>query len=329
MQGEISRAVFCTNVLQTDEKYATIKTMNTVRLNAYAKLNLTLDVTGRDGEYHTIDSLVCTIDLYDRIVLKKRKDFLAGITMHGMGSETIQPERNNAVRAAEAFISRFHTAGAEITVYKNIPIGAGLGGSSADAAGVLVGMAKLYGITDMPALKEIADSIGSDTGYMLKGGLARMCGRGTELEVLPVNPRFSFLLLCPQTGVSAGQCYSAYDALGETHTPCTERAIGFMRSGNIRAFGKSLKNDLYPAAASLCGEVKTALQEAESFSPLGAAMTGSGSAVFALFETRELCEWAKSRYRGKFRAYTAETVNVKRKNVRNPFVLTDEEKNLI
>ncbi|MDE7159092.1 MAG: 4-(cytidine 5'-diphospho)-2-C-methyl-D-erythritol kinase, partial [Clostridiales bacterium] len=104
--------------------------MNTVRLNAYAKLNLTLDITGTEGGYHMLDSLVTTIDLFDRIVVKKRKDKLINVIMHGMGSESIEPEHNNACLAGEAFVERFQTLGADITVYKNIPVGAGLGGSS-------------------------------------------------------------------------------------------------------------------------------------------------------------------------------------------------------
>lgn len=292
--------------------------MNTVRLNAYAKLNLTLDITGTDGAFHTLDSLVCTVNLYDRIVIRKRKDRLVSVVMHGMKSEAIPPERNNAVKAAEAFVSRFQTTGADITVYKNIPIGAGLGGSSADAAGVLNGMARLYEKEDFTALKEIADSLGSDTGYLLTGGFARMRGRGTELDFLTENPRLHFLLLCPKAGVSAGECYAAFDELKQTSLPCTESAIGLLRKGDLEAFGKSLKNDLYPAAASCCEEVKTAFEEAKSFSPLGAAMTGSGSAVFALFETEELCEWAKSRYRGKSRAIVVSTGMGDRKDAKAP-----------
>jgi 4-diphosphocytidyl-2C-methyl-D-erythritol kinase len=91
-------------------------------------------------------------------------------------------------------------------------------------------------------------------------------------------------------------------------------------------------NDLFRAAYSLNAEVGKAYEEATSFSPLGATMSGSGSCVFAMFETKELCEWAKSRYKGKFRAYVVETVipdyTKIAKNAtswRNPFVLSDEE----
>ena len=133
--------------------------MNTVKVKAYAKVNLTLEIVGSEKEFHLLDSLVASVDLFDYIVLKKRKDKLSSITMHGLGSETIPPEKNNALKAAERFSQIFGVNGVDITVYKNIPMGAGLGGSSADIGGVLKGMAKLYEIEDKNALCELAKMI--------------------------------------------------------------------------------------------------------------------------------------------------------------------------
>lgn len=299
--------------------------MNTVRLNAYAKLNLTLDITGTEGGYHTLDSLVTTVDLSDRIVAKKRRDTLVNVRMHGMGSESIPPEENNACRAAEAFVARFQTTGADITVYKNIPIGAGLGGSSADAAGAIRALAKLYDITDMGAIKALADEFGSDTGYLLTGGLARMRGRGTEIEPLGELPRTWFLLICPKSGVSTAECYAAYDLAGQTFEPRTERAVELLKSGSIEWAARLFGNHLLEAAQSLNEDVAAALAEARSFSPLGAGMTGSGSAAYAVFASEELCRWAKSRYRGKFRVYCVSSEVKPKKTWHSPFVLETEE----
>ena len=304
--------------------------MNTVKVKSYAKVNLTLDVVGTAGGYHLIDSLVASINLYDLVCVKKRKDNLISVSMHGMDSEGIPPEQNNAFRAGEAFVRRFSTKGADITVYKNIPIGAGLGGSSADAAGVLSGLARLYGADDERALCEIADSLGSDTRYMLNGGYCRMQGRGEKLTPRPEPERpLNLFLICPRTPVSAGACYKAFDE-GEKIAPSTENCLGAFLKGDAEGLGRGLSNALYPAAARLNEDVETALEEARSFSPLGACMTGSGSGVFALFETAELCDWARSRYRGKFRTYTVKTVvpKEKKKSFRSPFALTDEEREL-
>ncbi len=280
--------------------------MRIVRTNAYAKLNLTLDVTGTQNGYHMLDTLVTTVDLSDRIVVKKRKDALCKITMHG--GPFIPPEENNALRAAEAFVKAFQTDGADITVYKNIPVGAGMGGSSADSAGVLRAMGELYGVQDAPALKALADALGSDTGYLLTGGLARLTGRGECVERLPDGNKMFFLVLVPRDGISTPQCFREYDRLGEALSPRTQKAVDELLRGNIQESARYFSNALYGAACSLGSAVRDAHTDLRCFSPWGASMTGSGSACFALFENRELCEWAKSRYTGNCRAFVLQSV---------------------
>ena len=311
--------------------------MKTVKIKSYAKINLTLEVVGVEGGYHLLDSLVANVDLFDLLVIKARKGKLSTVKMHGLGSESIPPEKNNALKAAEAFSAKFGTDGVDITVYKNIPIGAGLGGSSADVVGVLNGMAQLYGIEDRVALKALADTLGSDTGYMLDGGFARMQGRGEKVTPLDIGAKLHFLLLCPKTPVSAGECYRVYDSLPKTlqEMPYTQNCIAALRENAQQEAGRYLMNDLYVPATTLNGEVQKAYEDALSFSPLGAVMTGSGSGVLAFFEYKELCEWAKSRYKGKCDAFVVSTITPdyapkkeKKKSVgffRNPFVLTDEE----
>ena len=314
--------------------------MNTVRINAYAKVNLTLEIVGEKDGYHLLDSLVASVDIADSLVISKRKDALSTVIMHGLGSESIPPEKNNAWKAAEAFSKAFGTGGANITVYKNIPMGAGLGGSSADVSGVLNGMAQLYGIKDRKKLKEIADSLGSDTGYMLDGGFARMQGRGELVTPIKTGAKLHFLLLCPDTSVGAGECYKKYDQLAalqpQAARNATESCMRALTKNDKQGLGRYLMNDLYLPAAALNADVKRAYEEALSFSPLGAVMTGSGSCVLAFFESKELCEWAKSRYRGKCRTIVAQTIipdyQPKPQNsgfFRNPYALTDEEKLLM
>ena len=315
--------------------------MKTVKIKSYAKINLTLEINGVEQGYHILDSLVASVDLYDLITLKTRKGKLSTVKMHGMGSEQIPPEHNNALKAAEAFSAEFHTDGAEIVIHKNIPIGAGLGGSSADIVGVINGMAQLYGVEDEGALKALADRLGSDTGYMLKGGFARIQGRGEKVTPLDIGAKLHFLLLCPNSPVSAGACYRTYDTLPKTcqeREKFTDNCIAALRENNQNEAGRYLMNDLYIPAITLNSEVETAYEDARSFSPLGAVMTGSGSGVLAMFEHKELCEWAKSRYKGKCEAFVIETITPdytkksKKKasfSFRNPFALTDEERNSV
>jgi len=271
-----------------------------VRIKAYAKLNLTLAVTGVEDGYHVLDSLVCTVDLYDLIKLKKRKDNLVTVEMHGQDTETLPYEENNAVKAAEAYIKAFGTCGADIKIFKNIPVGAGMGGSSADISGVLRGMATLYGKGGERDLKELADSLGSDTGYLLSGGFARLTGRGERVERLEKDVRLNFLLLLPREGVSTAECYRLYDELPKIPLS-TQPAADALLNGDLAGLGKSMNNALYAPAVKLNGEIQTAFEELTEFAPLGVNMTGSGSGVYALFDSAEMCAYAKSRYRGACR----------------------------
>lgn len=277
-----------------------------VRVKAYAKLNLTLSVTGAENGYHMLDSLVCTVDLFDLIKLKKRKDGLVSVEMHGQGTETLPFEDNNAVKAAEAYIKKFGTCGADIKIFKNIPVGAGMGGSSADISGVLRGMAMLYGKGGEGDLKELADALGSDTGYLLTGGYARLCGRGEKVERIKSRRRLDLLLLLPAGGVSTAECYSLYDKLPQAEL-FTEPAVEALKTGDLAGLGKSLNNALYLPAVKLNGGVERAFKELEAFSPLGVNMTGSGSGVYALFDCAEMCAYAKSRYRGRCRCIQLKT----------------------
>ena len=260
--------------------------------------------------------------------------------MHGQGSEHIPPEKNNALKAAEAFSAAFGTDGAEITVFKDIPIGAGLGGSSADICGVLNGMARLYGIEDREKVKALADTLGSDTGYMLNGGFARMQGRGEQVTPIKTDMTLYLLVICPKSSVSAGACYQKYDELPHTlawRESQTENCIRALLEKDVNGVGASLTNDLYVPALHVNDDVLTAYEQARSFSPLGACMSGSGSAVFALFETKDLCVWAKSRCKGKFRVFTAKTIvpdytGTKKQKLgiwRSPYRLSEEEESLL
>ncbi len=304
--------------------------MNTVKIKSYAKINLTLDILGVRGGYHLLDSFVANVDLFNLVVATKRKDKLVSGRMRGLNMDSAPFENTNAYKVAEAFVEKFQTTGVDIVIYENIPVGAGLGGSSADAAGVLRALSALYAVP-IEETYSIANAFGSDIRYMLQGGYARMTGRGENVEALPEKESLHFLLLCPKTAVSAGDCYREFDNLagGQVTDFVTPRAIAAYERGDVEELGKLLKNDLFEPAKNLNADVEKAYLELKEFSPLGVMMTGSGSAVCALFESKELCEWAKSRYRGKYRAIVTKTLASGKKKIwKNPFALSDSEREL-
>lgn len=280
--------------------------MERVCVKSPAKLNLTLEITGADGGFHLLDSVVVTIDLFDVITVNRRTDGRVTVAMRGMGSEDIPQKANNAARAASLFVERFSTYGADIFIEKNIPVGAGLGGSSADAAGVLNALSKLYGIGG-EAVGEIADSVGSDARYQMSGGWARMGGRGNLVAPIHSAMSLNFLVIAPHSGVMTAECYKKYDELPAGARGSSEAAQAALMRGDYAALCKSFYNALYAPASLINSEVGTALSEALALSPDGAAMTGSGSAVFAAFKSRELCLAAQSSYRGSFRTFCVQT----------------------
>jgi 4-diphosphocytidyl-2-C-methyl-D-erythritol kinase len=282
--------------------------MDSVRVKAYAKINLSLDILGRQDGYHMLDSVVTTIDVYDLIVIKKRKkDKLVSVLMKGMGSESIPYEGNNAVKAAERFIAAYDTCGVDITIYKNIPMGAGLGGSSADVAGVLNGLKKLFDIDDEGGIKSIADGIGSDCGYMLYGGYARIRGRGERVELLNTRLRLDLCLLIPKEPVGTAECYKCFDKLNCTHSPHSDSVQAALLKGDRQALGEELSNALTPSAMHLNGQICQAFDSLREFAPLGVSMTGSGSCAFALFENDQFASYAVSRYNGQFKMIQTKT----------------------
>lgn len=288
--------------------------MNYVRLKSYAKINLTLDVTGAYGGFHAIDSLVASVNLYDVIAVKKRRDGLVSITMHGRGSEEIAFGNNNAVKAAELFIRTFSTVGVDVTVWKNIPMGAGLGGSSADVAGVIKAMCALF---DVPLIrgKELADKIGSDCGYMLYGGYARLTGRGERVELLESDLKLDVGLLIPKTGVSTAECYALFDGLGGGNGFATESAVRALKEDDFGGLCASLGNMLQPAAMRLNGDIAEAITALKDFDPPAVNMTGSGSGVYALFENDQFAQYAKSRIRGGCEFILTRTVKPEREEI--------------
>lgn len=281
--------------------------MDGVTVRAYAKINLSLDITGARGGYHLIDSVVASVDIFDEVCVRPRSDGRVSVRMSGQGAESIPEDKNNAYLAARAFAGRFGAGGADIRVVKRIPVGAGLGGSSADAAGALNALALAYGVDDYAALKDIADGVGSDCGYMLRGGYARITGRGERVAPMRGGAELHLLIALPVEGVSTAKCYALSDVYPERRrtSAAVERAIC---AGQLAELGASLSNGLYPAAAVINPGVRHAAEDLRALGPLGVNMTGSGSAVYALFAGADARDRAFGNYRGECRLIKARTI---------------------
>jgi len=239
---------------------------------APAKINRELRVGAlRPDGYHEIRSRFSSIDLSDRLTAESS---LARMAFSCDEASIPKDEANLVVRAAQSLASRLGTAtGARIRLEKRVPVGAGLGGGSADAAVTLRLLASLWeaelGAGDLLGL---AASLGSDVPYFLTGGEADVSGRGERVEEKPDAPPVSLLVFAPPFGIPTREGYDAHRRRngGRGSVPAS---LDIESSG--RFFGP---NDLEPAILEVRPEMKTLLEAARA-SAGEAAITGSGSAI--------------------------------------------------
>lgn len=278
--------------------------MKKVKVKVPAKINLTLDILGVKDGYHIIDSLVVSVDVYDTVTVKPRKENLLNVTFDGI-PVGIAHKNSNAYYAAEKFRKEFSTGGADITIKRNIPVAAGLGGSSADIAGVLSAMKKLYKVKR--DISFIANDLGSDAAYMLKGGYAVIKNRGEQVEPLEnIKRDFYILIVLGKSGVSAGDSYKTYDKINKTYAKSTPIAVKLLTENDADNFLTTLKNDLYEGSCAILPEIK---QTAERLKEYGAAvMTGSGSAVYGIYKTKRCRDKA---YKALFSEYGDRLIKAK------------------
>lgn len=255
-----------------------------MKVKVYAKLNLTLNISGVKNGYHDIDSIAVSTDIYDIVEVEKRNDRAVNV----WGQAEIQTEHNTAYKAACAFITVFGTNGADIRISKNIPMSAGMGGSSADAAAVIYCMCKLNNIdVNSYRVYEICSSIGSDVNFMLRGGLGRMSGKGDDVIFYGMTDTLYFALTTFNVGVSSAQAYVRFDNL-TTKPVCTDngKIIKLFESGQVKQAVKLFNNNLQAAVETISDYAFNYLQYCRA-QQLLCNMTGSGSAYYIAFDNEQ------------------------------------------
>ena len=256
--------------------------MKQLTLHTAAKINLSLDVTGRrpDG-YHTLESIFQSVDIYDTITLTAADG--DGISLSCDAPNVPCDERNLAWKAAEALLlASDKRAEISILLHKEIPSGAGMGGGSSDAAGVLWGLNRLLdcGFTNAQ-LREIGVKLGADVPFLLLGGTAYAEGVGEILTPLPAAPGLRLILVKGTESVSTPAAYKAIDALESPAHPDTPAMLQAIRTGDAALLKKSCGN-LFEQAID-CSDVTRAKKRLLACGAEYAVMTGSGAAVFGIF----------------------------------------------
>lgn len=267
--------------------------MSEITEKAYAKINISLDVTGkRDDGYHDMLMVMQTVTLCDDVTV----ELIDEETSFAICNLPFVPgdERNLAVRAANRFFEKLGKAGtAKITLDKRIPVGAGMAGGSSDAAAVIRALNTLCGKPfDRTELEALAAEIGSDVAFCVSGGTALASGRGEILTPLPPLPDCYIVICKPDFSISTPELFKKLDSVKLRCHPDTAGIREALDEGNLLKLARRMYNvfeDVPDRRFNTVAEIKSGLLD---HGALGAVMTGTGSAVFGIFNDLAAAEKA-------------------------------------
>ncbi len=269
--------------------------MDGLTILAPAKINLCLSVLGRrpDG-YHDVEMLMQMVGLYDEVRVRLAQPGFVSVTCdaHAVPSG----EKNIAWKAAAAMLKRSRAeAGLEITIKKNIPVAAGLGGGSSNAAAVLAAANQLLRTgLDREELAGIGAGIGMDVPFFFHGPLAIAQGRGERLTRVAPLPNFPVLLVNPGFATSTAWVYKNLNLRLTKKMDCNKIA-----RLTVRNIAQNLHNDLETCTAAAHPVILKIEEALIARGALGARMSGSGPTVFGIFESGEACRAAAERLSGQ------------------------------
>lgn len=269
-----------------------------LRIEARGKINLALAVTGcRDDGYHLLDTVMASMDIADTLWMTKT----GGITLKVEG-DAPSDERNLALRAVRLLEPLSRGQGVSITLKKQIPSMAGLGGGSADAAAVLLGLNRLWDLRlSAEDLRLQAVKLGADVPFMLHGGLARCRGIGEDIAPLEFHGSLPLLIIKGEGGLSTADVYRTFDAVAHSRTAIDmDGALRALEGLDMQALSRCLANALEAPARILGLPVEAALHDLMDSGALTAHMTGSGAAFFGIFPDGDTAERARERLVGRY-----------------------------
>ncbi len=284
---------------------------------AYAKLNISLDVTGKmDDGYHSMLMVMQSASLCDDVKICITKG-TGTVSVNTDKAFLPRDEKNLAGVAVKAFMQRTGITGwdTDVSIIKRIPVCAGLGGGSSDVAAVLRGLNVLFaaGMTQ-DELEDIGKAIGSDVPYCIAGGTRLAQRRGELLCDLAPLPKCYAVICKPSFSVSTPELFSKLDVKKIKCRPDTDGIVAALRAGDIKGVGRRMYNifeDVLPKGKEYVEHIKGVLYDNNA---VGAVMSGTGSAVFGLFTEKDraqnACEQLSRSYRECFLAETTEKLEI-------------------
>ena len=262
-----------------------------VTVRCHAKLNLGLEVVRRRADgYHDLVTLFHSVSLADTLQVGLGGDEVTVVC----DCEAPSGTGNICYRAAQAFrAAEGVEAGVALRLEKAIPVGGGMGGGSADAAGALLALQQLTGKGTAESLRHLAAGLGADVPYFLVGGTCLGRGVGDQLAPVPVPCTLWFVLCRPDLAVDTAHAYRWLNAADFSTGGATERLARALSEGDLARAGSLLQNAFFPhlcATKPVYLALESSLLQAGA---LGASLTGSGACVFGLFADQEAAEGAR------------------------------------
>lgn len=259
-----------------------------MRLQAFAKINLGLDVLGkREDGYHEVRMIMQTIRMYDQLDMRKSVEPGIHLTTN---KKYIPVDENNLVwRAAKLMMDTCGIMeGVSIHLHKVIPVAAGMAGGSSDAAATLVGMNRLFhcGLSK-EKLMELGVQIGADVPYCVLRGTALAEGIGEKLTVLPPMPDCWILIGKPGISVSTKYVYTTLDLNTDTVHPDIDGMKKALEDGNLYGITERMGNVLQDVTIPAYPEVERIKEQMKTLGAVNAMMSGSGPTVFGIFDNEE------------------------------------------
>ncbi|MFV9568138.1 4-(cytidine 5'-diphospho)-2-C-methyl-D-erythritol kinase [Thermoanaerobacter mathranii] len=256
--------------------------MKKIKVKAYAKINLSLDVLGKrkDG-YHEISTVMQSIDLADILEFEKSEI----VKIFCSGHRVPEGEDNLIVKVINFLKEKYQIEeGVLVRLDKKIPLAAGLAGGSADAAATIVALDKLWNLNmSADEKKEIALKVGADVPFCLEGGTKLAKGIGEIFEDLNV-PHMNLLLVKPDIEIFTKKIYDKWERLNFKSHHATCSVVQAIQEGNIYKIAENIKNDLELVTSRECEVINQIKEELLKKGALGCAMSGSGPTVYGIFD---------------------------------------------
>lgn len=267
--------------------------MDNISLKALAKINLGLDVVRRrDDGYHEVRMIMQTINLFDRLEIKRIKE--PAIKIHTNLFFLPVNENNLVYKAAKLLIDEFGIQeGVSVGLTKKIPVAAGMAGGSTDAAAMLFGMNRLFGLgLSKKQLMERGVKIGADVPYCIMRGTALAEGIGDKLSPLPAMVKCPVLIAKPQISVSTKFVYQNLKLDDKTVHPDIDRLIEDIRNKDLKAVSDHMGNVLESVTIPNYPVISQIKEQMMDSGAVGSMMSGSGPTVFGLFDDSRTAQLA-------------------------------------